>query len=187
MVGYVAPAGVPLLTVPSLGGGDAMDDTSIHFLLEMALLSPEEVEQLRKAEKRKLAREEKERKEKELQEVFGGPRSTCRGSPSPHPPRLRGKGKRGRRRRSFRSHVFFLAGRLLRGAEAVPHGRPGFGLRFPGTMWRSTSCCASSGSPRLSSSSAVTFSLLVLLVTLHLALYFLFLSSGPRCSASRPV
>ena len=69
-VGYVAAAGAPLLTVPSLGGGDAMDDTSVHFLLEMALLSQEEVEQLRKTEKRKLAREEKERKDKELQEVF---------------------------------------------------------------------------------------------------------------------
>ena len=68
-VGYVAAAGAPLLTVPSLGGGDAMDDTSVHFLLEMALLSPEEVEQLRKAERRKLAREEKERKEKERKEM----------------------------------------------------------------------------------------------------------------------
>ena len=56
-VGYVAAAGAPLLAVPSLTGGDAIDDTSVHFLLEMALLSPAEVEQLRRAEKRKLARE----------------------------------------------------------------------------------------------------------------------------------
>ena len=42
-VGYVAAAGAPLLR-----GGDAIDDTSVHFLLEMALLSPEEVEQLRR-------------------------------------------------------------------------------------------------------------------------------------------
>ena len=64
-VGYVAAAGAPLLAVPSLGGGDAIDDTSVHFLLEMALLSPEEVEQLRRAERRKLARE---KEEKELEE-----------------------------------------------------------------------------------------------------------------------
>ena len=74
-VGYVAAAGAPLLAVPSLAGGDAIDDTSVHFLLEMALLSPEEVEQLRQAERRKLAREEKEKeekkkKEKERQEFF---------------------------------------------------------------------------------------------------------------------
>ena len=52
-----------------------LDDTSVHFLLEMALLLPEEVEQLRQAEMRKLAREEKEKeekkkKEKERQEFF---------------------------------------------------------------------------------------------------------------------
>ena len=74
-VGYVAAAGALLLAVPSLAGGDAIDDTSVHFLLEMALLSPEEVEQLRQAERRKLAREEKEeeeekKKEKERQEFF---------------------------------------------------------------------------------------------------------------------
>ena len=65
-VGYVAAAGAPLLAVPSLAGGDAIDDTSVNFLLEMALLSPEEVEQLRRAERRKLAREreEKEREKK---------------------------------------------------------------------------------------------------------------------------
>ena len=70
-VGYVAAAGAPLLVVPSLGGGDAIDDTSVHFLLEMALLSPAEVEQLRRAEKRKLAREkeEKELEEKERQKA----------------------------------------------------------------------------------------------------------------------
>ena len=34
-----------------------MDDTSVHFFLQMALLSPMEVEQLRKAERRKLASE----------------------------------------------------------------------------------------------------------------------------------
>ena len=67
-VGYVAAAGAPLLAVPSLAGGDAIDDTSVHFLLEMALLSPEEVEQLRQAEKRKLAREEKEKEEKKMRE-----------------------------------------------------------------------------------------------------------------------
>ena len=63
--GCVAAAGAPLLTVPSFGGSDAIDDTSVHFLLEMALLSPDEVEQLRRAE-RKLAREkeEEEREEK---------------------------------------------------------------------------------------------------------------------------
>ena len=52
-VGYVAAAGASLLAVPSLGGGDAIGDTSVHFLLGMALLSPEEVEQLRRAERRK--------------------------------------------------------------------------------------------------------------------------------------
>ena len=64
-VGYVAAAGAPLLAVPSLGGGGAIDDTSAHFLLEMALLSPTEVEQLRRAEKRKLAREREEKKREE--------------------------------------------------------------------------------------------------------------------------
>ena len=61
-VGYVAAAGAPLLAVPSLAGGDAIDDTSVNFLLEMALLSPEEVEQLRRAERRKLARERERRR-----------------------------------------------------------------------------------------------------------------------------
>ena len=37
----MAAAGAPLLAVPSLGGGDAMVDTSVHFLLGMALLSQE--------------------------------------------------------------------------------------------------------------------------------------------------
>ena len=46
-----------------------MDDTSVDFLLEMALLSPEEVEQLRKAGRRKLVRE-KERNEKEMWEMI---------------------------------------------------------------------------------------------------------------------
>ena len=114
-----------------MGGGDAMDDTSAHFLLEMALLSPEEVEQLRKAERRKLAREEKERKEKERKEMIARLtgeylQGLSQPSSSSSP---RGNGKRGRRR-SSRSHVFFLAasvlrqGRLRRGAEADPHGRP---------------------------------------------------------------
>ena len=67
--------GAPSPSLPHLAGGDTLDDTSVHFLLEMALLSPEEVEQLRQAEKRKLAREEKEkeekkRREKERQELF---------------------------------------------------------------------------------------------------------------------
>ena len=58
-VGHVAAAGAPLLAVLSLGGGDAIDDTSVHVLLEVAFLSPEEVEQLRRAERRKLAREKR--------------------------------------------------------------------------------------------------------------------------------
>ena len=58
-------AGAPLLAVPSLGGGDAIDDTSVQFLLEMALLSPAEVEQQRRAERRKLAREREEKKREE--------------------------------------------------------------------------------------------------------------------------
>ena len=67
--------GAPSPSLPHLAGGDTLDDTSVHFLLEMALLSPEEVEQLRQAERRKLAREEKEKeekkkKEKERQEFF---------------------------------------------------------------------------------------------------------------------
>ena len=67
--------GAPSPSLPHLAGGDTLDDTSVHFLLEMALLSPEEVEQLREAERRKLAREEKEkeekkRREKEWQELF---------------------------------------------------------------------------------------------------------------------
>ena len=42
-VGYVVAAGASLLAVPSLGG-DAIDDSSVHFLLEMALKTPEEAE-----------------------------------------------------------------------------------------------------------------------------------------------
>ena len=64
-VGYVAAAGAPLLAVPSLGSGDPIDDTSVHFLLEMALLSPDEEEQLRRAERRKLTREKEEKEGKE--------------------------------------------------------------------------------------------------------------------------
>ena len=64
-VGYVAAAGAPLLALPSLAGGDAIDDSSVHFLLEMALKTPEEVERMRRAERRRLARE---KEEKELEE-----------------------------------------------------------------------------------------------------------------------
>ena len=48
-VGHVAP-GVHLLAVPSLGGGDAIDDTSVRFLLEMALNTPEQAERMRRSE-----------------------------------------------------------------------------------------------------------------------------------------
>ena len=149
-VGYVAAAGAPLLTVPSLGGGDAMDDTSVHFLLEMALLSPEEVEQLRKAERRKLAREEKarkekERKEKEMQEMIA--RLTGE-YPQGLPPALillvseekeKEEEEEAPEVTSSSSLLQFLRqSRLRRGAEADPHGL--LRLRFPGTMWRSMSC-----------------------------------------------
>ena len=40
-VGYVAAAEAPLLAVASLGGGDAVEDTSVGFLLETALKTPE--------------------------------------------------------------------------------------------------------------------------------------------------
>ena len=56
------------LAVPSMAGGDAIDDTSVHFLLEMALKTPEEVEQHRRAERRKLAREKEEKKLEEKRE-----------------------------------------------------------------------------------------------------------------------
>ena len=62
--------GAPSPSLPHLAGGDTLDDTSVHFLLEMALLWPEEVEQLRQAERRKLAREEKEKEEKKEKEIF---------------------------------------------------------------------------------------------------------------------
>ena len=66
--------GAPSPSLPHLAGGDTLGRHLGHFLLEMALLSPEEVEQLRQAERRKLAREEKEKeeekKEKERQEFF---------------------------------------------------------------------------------------------------------------------
>ena len=52
--------------------------------------------------------------------------------------------------------------------------------RFTPTSWPQSS------RPR-SSSTTVACSWSVLLVTMHLALFFLFLSSGPRCSASWPV
>ena len=73
----------PLLVVPPLGGGDAIDDTSVRSLLEMALKTLEQVERLRRAErkeaKRKEEEEQQERKEKELEEHLArfGP-----GSPS---------------------------------------------------------------------------------------------------------
>ena len=61
-----------LLVVPELRGGDATDDTSAHFLLEMAMKTPEQVERLRTAERRKLAREneeeEQEKKKREQEE-----------------------------------------------------------------------------------------------------------------------
>ena len=82
-VGYVAAAGAPLLAVPSLGGGAAIDDTSAHFLLEMALLSPVKVEQLRRAERRKLARE---REEKEREKAAHGVNMSSRPSAWPCPP-----------------------------------------------------------------------------------------------------
>ena len=91
-----------------MGGGDAIDDTSVRFLLEMALLSPDEVEQLRRAERRKLAREkeekeleekrEKERQKAEVKETIA--RLTAEFFVCTLRPllRLRGRGKRGRRR-----------------------------------------------------------------------------------------
>ena len=98
--------GAPSTSLLYLAGGDTLDDTSIHFLLEMALLSPEEVEQLREAERRKLAREEKEKEEERRSR--GGRDDRAPGSgvffvstlrPLPH---LRGGGKRGKRRSSRR-------------------------------------------------------------------------------------
>ena len=70
-VSYVAAAGAPLLAWPSLAGGDAIDDTSVHFLLEMALKTPEEVERMRRAERRRLAREEEEKELEEKREKEG--------------------------------------------------------------------------------------------------------------------
>ena len=61
-------AGAPLLAWPSLPGGDAIDASSVHFLLEMALKTPEKVERMRRAERRRLARE---KEEKELEEKRG--------------------------------------------------------------------------------------------------------------------
>ena len=68
----VAAACAPLLVVPALRGGDAIDDTSVHFLLETALKTPEQFKRLRTGERRKLAREkeeeEQEKKKKREQE-----------------------------------------------------------------------------------------------------------------------
>ena len=82
-----AAACAPLLVVQALRGGDAIDDTSVHFLLEMALKTPEHVERLRTAERRKLARE-REEGEQEKKKWEQGKNQQWR---------LRGRGRRGRR------------------------------------------------------------------------------------------
>ena len=65
MVGCVT-AGAPLLAVPALVGGDAIDDTSVGFLLEMALKTPEQVERMSRVERKR--EEERKGKEKRLDE-----------------------------------------------------------------------------------------------------------------------
>ena len=67
-VGYVAAPGAPLLAWPSLAAGDAIDDTSVYFLLEMALKTPGEVERMRRVERRRLAKEKEEKEQEEKHE-----------------------------------------------------------------------------------------------------------------------
>ena len=72
-----------------LGVGEVHDGPLVSFLLQRALLA-------RRKE------EEKERKEKEMQEMFA--RLTgdkCGGSPNPHPPRLQGKRKKRKKKKKL--------------------------------------------------------------------------------------
>ena len=185
-VGYVAAAGAPLLAVPSLAGGDAIDDSSVHFLLEMALKTPEEVERMRRAERRRLAREkeekeleekrEKERQKAEVEETIARLtaeffREHSQASSSTQKKRKKRKKKKlprgGRAHRRQRLwHV-----RALRAVFPSFGGKP----RCLAFWW-----------PRSSLTLAAAYAELVLLV-FHLALCSILSFAGPRCSASWPV
>ena len=52
-VGYVAAAGAPLLSVPLLAGGDGLGNTSVRWLLKVALKKKKEEEEERKVQERK--------------------------------------------------------------------------------------------------------------------------------------
>ena len=158
---------------------------------KMALLSPEEVEQLRKAERRKLAREEKEirRKQQELQALFARRtaeylRELSEGL------LLRGEGRRGRRRSSPRplpalvvdiGSGMFLAGSLVTMLFTQCSVWLSSGPRCLAswTVWTRRTVA------RSSSILAVLCARLVLLV-FRLALCSLWLSAGPRAGRYGP-
>ena len=73
MVGCVA-AGAPLLAVPSLTGGDGVDDAAVAFLVQVALQQKKEVEEKVKTEMsgfwaRAYIRRKKRRRKKKLNKL----------------------------------------------------------------------------------------------------------------------
>ena len=168
-------ASAPLLAPPSLAAVPDDDEIARGFLEETALKSPEQVERMRRVEKERKRKEE----EKEMQDMFA--RRTV-----PHPPRLRGKRKKGRRRRSFRrllraplvaalvvdsgSGTLALLVFLVTFFFALCSLRLSSGLRCSAS-WP---FCTRRTVARLSSILAVACAGLVLLVTMHLAFLFPF-------------
>ena len=138
--GYVAAVCAPLLVVPALRGGDAIDDTSVHFLLEMALKTPEQVERLRTAERRKLARE-REEGEQEKKKWEQGKNQQWR---------LRGRGRRGRRSCPRLPPLFLPLPAALGDLDAFPRAHVSGSLcSVSRCCLRSAGCSDSSGRGRL--------------------------------------
>ena len=148
-VGYVAAAGAPLLAWPSLAGGDAIDDTAVYFLLEMALKTPEEVERMRRVERRRLAKEKEEKEQEEKRE-----KERQKAEVEETIARLRGNVKRGRKR-------CFLVAAPLAAAFVVDYGSGTFLAGFV-VLVLPTQCY-------LRSSAGLTFQASWLVWTVHLA------------------
>ena len=72
-VGHVAAAGAPSLATPSLAdaAGDAVDAVTVEFLVEWALLEPEEQERIRMVERRKRERRKTHEEKQNLEEKVG--------------------------------------------------------------------------------------------------------------------
>ena len=151
----------------SLAGVDAIDDTSVFFLLEMALKTPEEVERMRRVERRRLVKENEEKEQEEKRE-----KERHKAEVEETIARLSAEFWRERSQASSSSQKR----RKKRKKKMLPRGGSSCGrvLVLP------TLCS-------LRSSAGLTFQASWLVWTVHLAFCSLLSSPGPGCSASWPV